>query len=373
MSRNHLRIEVGGEEVVGLYEDLVDVEVDLDDELSGMFRIGLAVVQRSDGTWPYLDDDRFRFWQTITITAAVGDDEAELISGYITHLRPDFAGVSPHCRLELWGMDATVLMDRRLVVRDWPNRNDSEIAREIFGAYGLDCQVTDTGIVHDEEVSTILQRETDIRFLKRLARRNGYDCFVAADKGYFSAPDPARSPKTVLKVLCGEDSTVTHFSIEARALGPTEVAMTQIDHHTKEVHEVAIDSATLRPLGSKSASDWLAGGMFAERVDLAHCVTTGVPEMDALCRGIEQRREWFVTGKGDITANVADRILIPRELVTIAGIGETYSGTYYVIRVVHVFTPDGYTQRFTVRRNALAVGASDDFSVHDGALSGASI
>ena len=39
--------------------------------------------------------------------------------------------------------------------------------------------------------------------------------------------------------------------------------------------------------------------------------------------------------------------------MTIKGVGETYSGIYYVTHVTHVFTADGYTQRFSVKRNAL--------------------
>ena len=35
----------------------VRLEVELDDELAGMFRMTLALMLRADGTWTYLDDD----------------------------------------------------------------------------------------------------------------------------------------------------------------------------------------------------------------------------------------------------------------------------------------------------------------------------
>ena len=72
MEQEKLRIEFGGAEVVELYDDLVNVEIELDDELAGMARISLAVVQRDDGTWPYLDDDRFRLWEAVKVTAGLG-------------------------------------------------------------------------------------------------------------------------------------------------------------------------------------------------------------------------------------------------------------------------------------------------------------
>ena len=70
-------------------------------------------------------------------------------------------------------MDASVLMDRDDIVKAWPNKKDSDIAGEVFQTYGLTPQVTDTEVIHDEEVSTIIQRETDIRFLRRLASATG--------------------------------------------------------------------------------------------------------------------------------------------------------------------------------------------------------
>ena len=48
--------------------------------------------------------------------------------------------------------------------------------------------------------------------------------------------------------------------------------------------------------------------------------------------------------------------------MTIKGIGETYSGIYYVTHVTHSFTAEGYTQYFRVKRNALMPTGAEDFS-----------
>jgi len=59
-------------------------------------------------------------------------------------------------------------------------------------------------------------------------------------------------------------------------------------------------------------------------------------------------------------------------LVTIKGVGKTYSGIYYVSKVKHVFTVSGYTQSFNVKRNALNPDGSEDFGA-GGSLSGVSL
>jgi len=103
MQHDNLRIEIDGAEVDGLYGDLISLEVELDEELAGMFRMTLALLLGSDGSWPYLDDERFAIWQKVVITAGLEDDTRQLLSGYITHVRPDFGAGLEQCRLEIWG------------------------------------------------------------------------------------------------------------------------------------------------------------------------------------------------------------------------------------------------------------------------------
>jgi hypothetical protein len=91
-------------------------------------------------------------------------------------------------------------------------------------------------------------------------------------------------------------------------------------------------------------------------------VTTGTAEMAALCQGLHDRGEWFVTGEGEVLANQYGTVLRPHRTVTVKGIGETYSGTYFVTHVTHGFTPDGYSQVFRVKRNALVATGAEDFS-----------
>jgi len=48
--------------------------------------------------------------------------------------------------------------------------------------------------------------------------------------------------------------------------------------------------------------------------------------------------------------------------VLVRGAGKQFSGLYYVEKVLHVFTGDGYIQRFSLRRNALGLTKREDFS-----------
>ncbi len=368
MEFENIYIEIDGEEISEVYPDLLGVEVELDDGLANMFRLKLPMIPE-DETWTYLDDERFRVWKEVSIRAGFdGGGMEDLISGYITHVRPLFAADPGGCYLEIWGMDKGVKMDREEKLEAWPNEKDSNIAEQLFGRYGLSADVEDTAVVHDEAVSTIIQRETDLQFLKRLALRNGFQCYLEADTAYFRAPRLDEDPQPLLSCHFGAETTVNKFSIQVDALTPARVYMSQVDRLNKEVLESSAESTRQTPLGGTDAAGLLAPGMDPPKIYVGMNAVAGTPEMGALCAGLYHHAEWFVTGEGEIAANMYGHVLMPRRTVTIRGVGETYSGVYYVSHVTHSFNPDGYIQYFKVKRNALMTSGSEDFSTPSGGL-----
>ena len=363
-----IKIEIDGQEIDDLYEDITSVEVELDAELPAMFRLRLPIGQDPDGTWTFLDDPRLRAWGAVRISAGLDGDLEPLISGRITHIRPSFDPDPTLCLLDIWGIDGSVLLDREDKLKDWPNKKDSDIAGEIFGEYGMSSVVDDTDVVHDDAVSTVIQRETDWQLLNRLARRNGFECFVEGNTGYFRRPRLDRQPQALLAVHFGDETNVNSFSLEVNALTPTQVAMAQVERGAREIVSVTVDSTDEKSLGADGPA--VRAGVKPSLVVLGQTTTTGLAEMTDLCRGLFDQQSWFVTGQGEIAANELGVVLKPRRTVTIKGIGETYSGVYLVSHVTHAFSSDGYLQSFEVQRNALMPDGSEQFSGDSGGLLG---
>jgi phage protein D len=367
LAAERVTVKIDGVELSDLYGSMV-LEIDLDDDLTAMCHMVLPVSQAADGTWDLLDDDRLQVWKQITVQIGFDDAGDDVFTGYITQIRPQLPSDPTQCKIELWALDASVLLDREDKLKDWPDKTDSDIATEIFESYGLTAQVDTTEVNHDSEVSTILQRETDMQFLRRLAQRNGFECFVSGDTGYFQAPALDGTPQPVLAAY-GQDATnLVDISFEVNALAPASVTMTQIDHSTKEIVQVAIETTDRRVLGQLGSAALLGAGVPAARVQVAGAVTTGLPEMTALCQAVFQRGDWFVTATGEIAANAYGHVLMPHAMVTIKGVGETYSGTYYVTHVCHRLSAAGYTQQFKAVRNALRPTGSEDFGGGAGGL-----
>ena len=63
---------------------------------------------------------------------------------------------------------------------------------------------------------------------------------------------------------------------------------------------------------------------------------------------------WFMEGKGELNTAIYGSVLGARKLAPIKGVGESFSGIYYITNVKHIFNVGGYVQQFTARRNAIA-------------------
>ncbi|MFI5910938.1 phage late control D family protein [Dactylosporangium sp. NPDC051541] len=358
---DNLRIEVDGKALTDLHCDLISLEVELDEELAGMFRLTLALRQKANGSWLYLDDPRFAIWRSVAVTAGLKGNTRRLVSGYITHLRPDFGAGLEQCRVAVWGMDASVLMDREDRLKDWPGKSDSDIATEVFSQYKLTPKVTRTEVIHDDKVSTIIQRETDIRLLKRLALRNGFECFIDGDTGYFRPPAVDDAPQPVLAIQFGKDTNINKLRLAVNALTPTTVTMTQLDRATGRINQTTVDTSKQTRLGARPAGSYLNAKVRSGGIHIGQTVTTGQHEMDVLCQSLFDQGEWFVTGEGEVSANRYGSVLMPRATVTVKGVGAPYSGVYYVSHVTHRFTATGYTQLFRIKRNALMPTGTENF------------
>src|SRR5262245_3170606 len=341
-------------------DEIVCLEVELDTEMAGVFRLHLAIRQQSDGTWTYLDDGRLTVWTPLTIRAGFDDGMEDLISGYITHVRPEFSEDPSKCTVEVWGMDGTVLLDREERLHAWPNERDSSIAAQIFEQHGLSSVVDDTEIVHDEAVSTIIQRETDIQFLKRLAARNGFECYVAGNTGFFRRPQIDATPQPVLSAHFGRETTINRVAFEVDALVATQVSMFQVDVLSKELLRTSVNASAQKALGA--TRNVLGPGIAESQAFVSMDGVARLPEMDALCRSLLHESEWFVTAQGEIAANQYGHVLRPAQPVTIKGVGESYSGLYYVTHVTHTLNANGYTQSFRAKRNALKPTGTEDFA-----------
>jgi phage protein D len=343
----------------GLAPDIIDVEIEDDVAVAGVFRVRLAITQRRDGSWKHLDDERFAIWRRVKIDAGYPGSAETIIDGYITHIESRLSREDPY--LEISGFDVTAAMDLEEKQRAWVNKKDHEIAQDIFSSYGLSYEVEDTVSEHSEDVATILQSETDIRFLRRLAARNGFECHIHAGTGFFRSPNMQDPPQKLLAVEFGAETNVSDFLIRVDGTPATVMEIRRIDPLEKLEETETLPSSPRRGLGARSLAA-LRNGQPAGRVLVRNQPSTIAREMQTRLRQAYEGASTFVTVEGEIDSRAYRSVLRTRRLVTIKGAGESFSGLYYVTRVRHAFTTEGYTQHFSGYRNAIGLTDQESFA-----------
>jgi len=355
-------ISIEDEPAPDLFLSLIEMEVDEDHRVAASFRIKLAMNRKTDGLWTILDDERIKPWARMTISVNVADEEVEIITGYVTRITPHVDPNPNGSHLEIWGLDPSCLMSLEEKVKAWPNISDGDIAQQVFSQYKLKPKVEGTEVIHAEAMGTIIQRETDIQFLKRLARRNGFECFVSGDTGFFRKPPLDGEPLPVLAAHFGPETNLINFDAKLNTLLPAKIEMHHVDTVGKQIEDAVIEAGEQEQLGRDRAESIVAPNGIISRTHVRHAVAVGKPEMENLCRALFEEAEWFIEATGEVESVLYGEVLKARSPVPIKGVGEIFSGIYYLTHVKHLFYLDTYTQQFTARRNAMAPSGPGDFA-----------
>jgi phage protein D len=342
-----------------LVPDILEIAVEEDVASADVFRVRIALTPRSDGSWPYLDEERFQVWKRVTIEAGYPERVEPIMDGYVTHVEVKLGGADGS-HLEVSGMDGSVLLDLEEKQLAWANKKDNEIAQQIFQSYGLSYEVEDTVVQHAEALSTILQSETDIRFLRRLAARNGFECGVRGGTGFFRSPNLSEPPQKLLAVEFGDETNLLDLELRVDGTPATAGEIRRVNPLEKRAETETLTRSPRRALGSKSL-DQLRSGLPAGHLLLRNHAPGSSSEMLGRLRSAYEPASGFVKAAGSIDSRSYQSVLRTRKLVTLKGAGASYSGTYYVTQVRHRFTLAGYAQEFEARRNGLGLTGEEQF------------
>lgn len=351
-------LSINGTRRSDLLQDVAELEVDEQVEAADVFRIRLSSARLADGSWRHLEDPDLAIWNRISIQAGYPDSHELLIDGYITHVDVALSGSGAEDSfVELSGTDASVVMDLQDRQVAWPNKKDSDIAQAIFDAHGLAWEVEDTELLHGERLATILQSETDIRFLQRLAARNGFECFVRGNRGYFRSANLTDPPQKPLTVPVG-NLTALRFAIDGTP--PTELEIRRLDPFEKREDREVLSALPERQLARRNLATLRGATRPGRR--LVRQATVSRQELQARLRAGYAGASGFAVASGELDGRSYGAVLRSRRLVAIGGAGPSHSGHYYVTRVRHVFSGDSYVQSFEARRNAIGLLGTESFA-----------
>ena len=343
-------IELDGQEIEDIYPALVSVEVVATRDQFATAVLILESRRLEDGSWLVQDDPRFKPWVTVNIRAQFGDDSEEVMRGFVRSVSADYPAEKGAGKVTVTCQDHSLLLDREQINTPRGEGSpiaDGAIASEIAANHGLGL-LEPIGV--GQTVVHRTQNLTDIRFLQGRARANGYDLLFRDGMLYFGPMRLDAETQPTIMVYAGPDTNCIKFDLNNCGHRPEKVAY-------EVAAEVGSDSQPqevtpdIRLLGNEPA-DSSAMGMndFVWR-PLRRGISDET-EMQALAQGMVNQQAMRISVDGELDGSSYGHVLRVGEPVGVDGVGERYSGTYFVDQVTHRFGVSGYISSFKLLRNA---------------------
>jgi phage protein D len=373
------------------YTSIASLEVEENVDLPGAVQLNLPVNRSDGGDLTYVADSRFKPLANIAVVATpavgpvgdIGGDASSalgalgigggdssgaqcIFDGYILSHKLHLEKGTINSTLAVWGQDASWLMNLTENVKEWVDVTDGDVANAIFSDYGItpaDDNTSDDSPSHTEDGHSLMQRGSDIQFLRMLARRNGKICRVACTDqpgqriGYFAKAKLDGDPVLTLTLNDPENWTIEGMDLDWDVTRPTSVVARQALFNDDDEDGVSSDTSDsgLNPLGDRALADFAGQPM---TVLLAAPVDDG-GELSLRAQSLLREADWFVRCEGQADVARLHAILRAGTVVQIDGIGALHSGKYYVWSVRHTITADSHKMKFVLMRNAVGPGPSD--------------
>jgi hypothetical protein len=334
----------------------IEENADLPDAIA--FTLPLAA-DSGDLTW--VADPRIAPFANIAVVVTPDGGGASqcIFDGYVlahkVHLEPGVTSSS----VEVWGQDASVLMTLSEQAREWSGLTDGQVANQIFAGYGFAPGAGNTAQdspSHTDDGHTLMQRASDLEFLRRLARRDGRWCRVTcADTpgqrtGVFAPPDLSGPPVATIDLNDPSQRPVTSLDFRWEADRPSSVSARQASLTDSDPDGVVADTSDsgFTALAARGLPD------FAGRPMSVMLTATGdAPELPPISRAVLRDAGWFVRAEGTADLAVLNTVLRVGDVVAIKGVGQLLAGSYLVWSVRHSISTFSHTMAFVLTRNAV--------------------
>jgi hypothetical protein len=361
------------------YDALSGLEIEENLDMPDAILLKLPVNLTDKGDLDYPSDPRVKAYANVTVVVKMDGKPAECIfDGYVLSHKLHLESGLSNSSLEVWGQDASWLMNLEEKVHEWSDVSDNDVAGQIFKANSI-TPASDNGNDdspnHPESGHSLMQRGTDIQFLRALARRTGKICRVYCTDtagqrtGWFAKPSMDGDPVVTLNLNDIENWTVESMDIEWDVTRPTRVKSGQalLSDSDPGAADTDVTDSGLKLLDSKGLSDFAGKAMtvmLAAPIDDAG-------ELKIRAKAVLREAGWFVRVKTDVDASRIGRVLRAGQVIAIEQIGTLHSGKYLIWNVRHSLDEDSHTMKLTLVRNAVGAGNGGGGSGLAAAVAGA--
>jgi len=346
-------IKVGAalEEITDFYPFLTEVTVECTRDEAAVATLSLETRRDEQGQWLIQDAGVFTPWAPIRIEAAFGSTTEEVFRGYIREVRAEYPEEPGAAVAVVECQDESIRLDREQVRRAWgeetPTTDRAILSEILSGRTGLSLH-TDSA---DGQSNLVLnQNGTDIVFLRQRARANGYELIFREGTAYFGPMRLDAERQATIMVYAGPDTNCLSFTSRADGHQPDRVAFDVAPEEGEEVVTETVEPDL--PLLGTTRADSSASGLDDFTWRLSREGGGSEEQLRQQAQRMANEASMRVHAEGELDGSLYGHVLLVGLPVGVDGVGDWLGGTYYVDKVTHRFTTEGYRQSFELLRNA---------------------
>ncbi|MGG6313695.1 phage late control D family protein [Paenibacillus macerans] len=320
--------------------------VTLEDELNlpAIFSIQLNMVDSSGGMWRGIDLKNIKPGDKLKLSLGL-DNPVPLVSGEITALDLNF---SEHSVLDIRGYDMLHRLRMGTRSKVFLKKKDSDIASEIAKEHGLTPVVDDTKTIYPYMFQN---NRSNYEFLLERAALLDYELYADDKKLYFVKSRMQKAPE-LPELAFKKDFERLNLELRTLTRGSKVKVRGWDVKEKKELEAEAKAGDEISKMGGKETGfDISAKSIEESPIAISAENLIDMSEAKALAAAAynSHLRE-FISGEGTCWGNPQLRA---GRTVKLTGLGDRFSGIYYIVSTVHKMDSKGYTTTFKVKRTSL--------------------
>lgn len=343
-------IEINGSEIAADVSNFI-LSLTVEQELNKTNNFRFEVQDEfKGGRFQLLGQEPFKFGNNVTIHMGYVHNVRKMIEGKIQNISANFSqGTAPTFTVE--GADSAYefLMEKS-EPKIFKKKKASDIVEEITQ---MDKAHFEAVVDETEDVLPIITKKggkSYFEFIKDMAKSNGFEFYVSGRKLFFVKE--TKETESILTLRWGKE-LINFNPTLSTAKAITEVVVRSWDRNGKKCIEARARAGD----ETKQEEGKQLGSRIAKEIfgDVVKVITdrpvSSIKEAQKEAKSeLEKASNDFIKGKAEI---IGIPEIKPAMYITIEGVGDWFSGKYYLEKVIHRLDNQGYRTTFEARRNSL--------------------
>jgi phage protein D len=327
-------------------EDILSMEVEDTVDLPAMCHFTLNFWDQAQQKLKEVYLTKFKIGTSIAVKMGLAG-LSPIFTGEVTALEPSYGGDGEGDSLTIRAYNRLHRLRFGTHQRTFEKMKDSEIASSIAGEVGLTGQVDNTAVKH----AHVSQRNVNnLTFLLERAKPINYEV-VVEDKTLFfrKSPEP-EGPEITLTYRVN----LLQFSPRQRTVsegGKVEVRGWDVKNKKSILGKAGSGDETTKMGGSTTGAQLSESAFIKSTRTITDRSVIDADEANGMARAIYNRQQRDFVEADGTCPGIPD--LVAGKTIEIEGVGDPFSGTYYVTSATHTLGEGGYETKFKVRRIAV--------------------